>query len=275
MNSVRGHMAILAGAGVSAVLVSVFLLVGRQSGTASSAQVSAVVTLHQRPIAAPAATPPKPEPAAVAPVARDPASLARALQRELKRVGCYEGEVSGVWSPPSRAAMKAFTEHVNATLPVDAPDQILLALVQGHRGQACGAACRPNEAQAGDGRCLPKAIVAKADRTGDQADAKTEPAITPVPVPVPAVRVPAPPRAEPATPAPAARAAPPPHAQEPPQAQPQAQPEERSPRQAGPVPAVGVYERRPRRPLRRGSSPRPPAMVRSLIRSLKRASSVW
>src|SRR5262245_2389990 len=63
------------------------------------------------------------KPAAAATTTIDPgdrAALARALQRELKRVGCYDGEITGVWTTSSRMAMKAFTEHVNATLPVDA-----------------------------------------------------------------------------------------------------------------------------------------------------------
>jgi hypothetical protein len=65
-------------------------------------------------------------------------ALARELQRELKRVGCYMGEISGVWTPGSRLAMKTFVEHVNAALPVDKPDPVLLSLVQGYRERACG-----------------------------------------------------------------------------------------------------------------------------------------
>ena len=43
---------------------------------------------------------------------------------ELRRVGCYGGELNGVWTPATRLAMKAFTERVNATLPVGDPDDI-------------------------------------------------------------------------------------------------------------------------------------------------------
>lgn len=69
----------------------------------------------------------------------DRTALARALQRELRRVGCYNGEITGVWTTSSRMAMKTFNERVNATLPVDTPDPVLLSLVQGHRERACGA----------------------------------------------------------------------------------------------------------------------------------------
>src|SRR5262249_32024588 len=40
----------------------------------------------------------------------DRAALARELQRELKRVGCYNGEITGVWTTSSRMAMKTFVE---------------------------------------------------------------------------------------------------------------------------------------------------------------------
>jgi hypothetical protein len=82
-----------------------------------------------------------PTPKAVAPQRIAPeneAALARELQRELRRVGCYNGEISGVWTTSSRLAMKTFVERVNAALPIDKPDPVLLSLVQGHRERACG-----------------------------------------------------------------------------------------------------------------------------------------
>jgi hypothetical protein len=102
----------------------------------------------------------------------DRASLVRELQRGLKRVGCYEGEVSGVWTQQSRSAMKAFTGRINAALPVDEPDGVLLALVQGHKDKACGMPCPPGEGLAADGRCLPTAVLAHARKpTAPQAAA--------------------------------------------------------------------------------------------------------
>src|SRR5215475_10451349 len=73
------------------------------------------------------------------PAPRDMEALVREIQRQLIRVGCYHGEVSGKWSAQSRLAMQAFTEQVNAKLPVDRPDQILLRLIEGHQGRACAA----------------------------------------------------------------------------------------------------------------------------------------
>ena len=190
MNNAGGHMVILAGAGLGAAFLSAYMLAARQSEPA--VQEAVVVTLPQRiqpPVPQPAARPPaeRAQPAVGPGPMSDPAALARTLQRELKRVGCYDGEVSGVWSPASRAAMKAFTERVNASLPVDRPDPVLLALVQGHQGRACGDNCPAGEARGADGRCLPVAIMGKAQSKPDPAraaesEAKVEPSKA-VPVP--------------------------------------------------------------------------------------------
>ena len=88
--------------------------------------------------------------------------LVRDLQRELRRVGCYEGELSGEWSPDVRRAMKTFTDRVNARLPLEQPDYILLTLVRGHTDIACGKGCPAGQAMADGGRCVPKGLVAKA-----------------------------------------------------------------------------------------------------------------
>ena len=92
------------------------------------------------------------------------AALASDLQRELKRVGCYGGEITGTWTPSSKKAMSAFMERVNATLPVEEPDYILLTLVQGHAATACGADCPSGQVLSGAGRCVPQAVVAQASR---------------------------------------------------------------------------------------------------------------
>ena len=90
--------------------------------------------------------------------------LARDLQRELKRVGCYGGEITGSWTPSTKRAMSAFMDRVNATLPVEEPDYILLTLVQGQVAAACGAECPPGQALSDGGRCVPNAVVAQASR---------------------------------------------------------------------------------------------------------------
>lgn len=84
--------------------------------------------------------------------APDHADLARAIQGHLARVGCYTGPVNGVWTDASQRAMKDFNARVNASLPVDKPDQVLLALVENHRDKACR--CLTGETIV-NGRCIP------------------------------------------------------------------------------------------------------------------------
>jgi hypothetical protein len=86
---------------------------------------------------------------------RDGATLAREIQRHLKRVGCYDGEAHGLWTPTVRRAMKAFTDHVNAALPVESPDLVLLSMVENYHRRACGTPCPVGQNPGAAGRCMP------------------------------------------------------------------------------------------------------------------------
>jgi hypothetical protein len=133
MNSVIGHFVILATT-AGAICVMSYAVGWPRVMPPSEPTVSAIAV--QRPIEANSPTPS----ARVqeVPVPRDIASLTREIQRELKRLGCYDGEASGRWNAQSRLAMKAFVDRVNAKLPVERPDYVLLRLAQGHQGSACG-----------------------------------------------------------------------------------------------------------------------------------------
>jgi len=93
--------------------------------------------------------------------------LTRALQKELRRVGCYYGEIDGDWGPGSKRAMSGFNDRVNASLPIETPDHILLKMVQGYAGEACGS-CRPGEGRNGSNRCVPIAVLAHNDASRDR-----------------------------------------------------------------------------------------------------------
>lgn len=274
VNSAIGHSLILAGAGVAALVMSWGL--ERSEKPEPSA---VVVTLPKRAPEPVVARAPIAPPQAPAPLPPDRDGLARELQRELQRVGCYDGDISGSWSAPSRRAMKAFTEAVNATLPVDQPDYILLRLVQQHRGRACGVT-------------LAKATEPAPEPKPGPAIEKAAPAIVPAPVPVPRFRsegnlapnsttAPRPERVpesvresvresaretvrEPAPERPVRQAAAPqPVPPPPPQAAPSAM------RESGPTPPAGVYSQRPRRTVR--PSNKPPKFVRKFIRSVQQS----
>src|SRR6478609_3570133 len=55
----------------------------------------------------------------------------------------------------SRRAMQAFIERVNAALPIDQPDGILLTLVQSHPDKVCGTPCPVGQGLSPTGQCVP------------------------------------------------------------------------------------------------------------------------
>lgn len=85
--------------------------------------------------------------------------LAQNIQKELKRVGCYENEATGTWGAGTKKAMAQFVDRVNATLPVEEPDYILLTLLQGHTGKACGKDCPSGQSAGAEGRCVPTSLL--------------------------------------------------------------------------------------------------------------------
>jgi peptidoglycan hydrolase-like protein with peptidoglycan-binding domain len=101
--------------------------------------------------------------------------LTKELQRELGRVGCYGGEINGVWTQSTRRAIQTFINRVNATLPTERPDHILLAILQSYPDKTCKKPCASDETSAPDGRCVPGAIAGLATKT---ADAKSVPLVT-------------------------------------------------------------------------------------------------
>jgi hypothetical protein len=133
--------------------------------------VPVVVTIAQRPS----------EPSRAAPMPRDRDAIGRELQKELRRVGCYDGELNGAWTTSTKQAMKLFMDRVNASLPTDEPDPILLTMVRGYQDRVCGKPCPAGQGLADGGRCVPNAILVRA------APKPPVPVAAAVPVPAPAV----------------------------------------------------------------------------------------
>ena len=61
----------------------------------------------------------------------------RALQRELKRAGCYTGKIDGAWGPVSRDAALMFVQSAGLTLPSDKPYQAILMQSRQRVAPAC------------------------------------------------------------------------------------------------------------------------------------------
>jgi hypothetical protein len=273
MNRTLVHVLILAGAGVATYIVSWGLETGE-----SAEHAPVVVTIPARK-----SDPPNRGPTGrvvmAAAVPTDRTSLARELQRELRRVGCYDGDISGVWTTSTRMAMKSFIDRVNARLPIDAPDEVLLSLLRGHNERACSASCPQGQLATSSGLCTPSPVASRAGcsvRGALSIPYEAIPALSSVsavasllPSPQPANRV--------ALAAQREEAAPPTRAERvralPSTSQPSAPPLPAKAReeaainadtpQSAPAPTQGVYEGRPRRHAHRARS-RPPKFLRSL-----------
>lgn len=69
------------------------------------------------------------------------AALARDIQAELARLGCYAGPVDGGWSPETQRAAGLFVTEANARIPVSEPDFALFSLAKtATENEACGPA---------------------------------------------------------------------------------------------------------------------------------------
>ena len=82
----------------------------------------------------------------------DPHELARSLQFELKRVGCFNGAVNGEFDDATKAAWRSFTKLTATTMS----DDLSLATIKAVRGidkRVCPLECPTGESPQGD-RCV-------------------------------------------------------------------------------------------------------------------------
>lgn len=64
--------------------------------------------------------------------------LSRDLHKALAKVGCFHGDIGSAWGEASRKSMHAFNAAVGSSLAADQPNHILLTMVEGYQGKACG-----------------------------------------------------------------------------------------------------------------------------------------
>lgn len=276
MKEALGHIVILLGAATAAGVLYASIAPDRpQDQAASDPTVTAVVILPQRAAAA-TITPQRPAPS-VSPH-EGHASLAKQIQTELMRVGCYDGEANGLWTTTTRLAMQLFIERVNARLPIDKPDQTHLALIQAHQGKMCSAApSRTPASPAADTPTIatiaPKLVSPPTEAVRPKEPPRIEGAPRLISPPAAAVRPKEPAKADPVPAARKADAPPPPipvRMREVPAKGDPADPPQSSAPEPGPTPPVGIYEGRPKRSWRSVQS-RQLAYARSVVRNLKRA----
>lgn len=84
-------------------------------------------------------------------------SLVVSIQEELRRVGCYVGDVDGTWNEKTKSAMRAFNASVHVNVSADRADYLLLTLLQSHSSKACTQPCGGDRA----GACVDRSIEAR------------------------------------------------------------------------------------------------------------------
>ena len=85
----------------------------------------------------------------------DVAAIARALQTELQRSGCYGGLVDGVWGIQSRKAISDFAKYASLSLPGNEPTDVLLNAIRPVDRRVCPLACDVRHEVQGD-QCVLK-----------------------------------------------------------------------------------------------------------------------
>lgn len=91
------------------------------------------------------------------PAVTDNTPLARALQKELVRVGCHPGEIDGNWGSKAKHALAEFARLAKAaSLPTDEPSEQALKAVTNQKGRICPPVCGANEREV-KGKCVAKA----------------------------------------------------------------------------------------------------------------------
>jgi peptidoglycan hydrolase-like protein with peptidoglycan-binding domain len=103
--------------------------VEREKQSAASPSTSPSLTV--------AALPEKNAADARASAATDRASLALDMQKELKRVGCYSGDIDGKWGEGTRKAIRLFAEHAKVAVPSGEPTQVALDALMARKDRAC------------------------------------------------------------------------------------------------------------------------------------------
>jgi hypothetical protein len=127
---------------------------GAPNPSAAAGVAQVVYVAPTRPASAPTAV------AVLGPAGAAKGDLVSALQRQLTRVGCYGGEINGIWSASTRGAMEALIQRVNARLPTAQPDPVHLALAQSQRAGICEGCPKGEDNNKSDGRCVNRATVA-------------------------------------------------------------------------------------------------------------------
>ncbi|WP_248309541.1 caspase family protein [Bosea sp. Tri-44] len=129
------------------------------------------------PAPAPLLTPSQPASAPLKPEAGAPGNdpqVIKALQVELKRVGCHAGAIDGEWGASTQQAMRSFNRHAGAKLDTGAASPGAVEKIRAQPRLVCPGACSSGQ-RLSAGRC-----VAVKDKTEKVKQAKPAPSIPPL-----------------------------------------------------------------------------------------------
>lgn len=81
--------------------------------------------------------------------------LTLAVQRELKRVGCYAGGLDGKWGPGSQASLKRFAKFAKIRIASTHPSVDIFQSIKARKTRVCPVTCGPRHTVK-NGRCVAK-----------------------------------------------------------------------------------------------------------------------
>jgi hypothetical protein len=87
--------------------------------------------------------------------AADKTILARALQKELARVGCDPGAIDDKWGVKAKNALNEFRQLTKTSLPADDPSEDAVRAASEQKGRICPLRCASDEKET-NGRCVTK-----------------------------------------------------------------------------------------------------------------------
>jgi uncharacterized caspase-like protein len=112
---------------------------GAPASAAPAVQPAAPQTASLTPPAEPAAKP-----------ALSAAEIAKSVQTELRRVGCYSGSADGDWDKASRTSLEKFNRYAGAKLNVKLASLDTLDAIKGKSARVCPLICRHGTKAEGD-----------------------------------------------------------------------------------------------------------------------------
>ncbi len=100
-----------------------------------------------------------PPPALAPPVLTPPEpDLTRSLQVELKRIGCFEGAVDGIWEGRTKLALADVARRAKLDVATDVPTPIAVEALKSRRDRICPLNCGAGRIER-NGSCVAKAVV--------------------------------------------------------------------------------------------------------------------